>query len=349
MNKLTAFIAAFALLAANFATVFAQNATAKNAAAPTNDLVALLPASDIVAVTDLRRLINDALPQLFASKPSALADINQQISDFKAKTGIDARQFERVAIGVKYNRIGAGNIDFAPVAVTRGNFNAAGLLGAAKIALSGKYREEKAGSRSFLVVSLRDVAAQMPQPKDPAKADKMSKIFAKLMTGEVAFLAVDQNTLAFGDLKQVRAMVETNAKSQANAELVSLANRNPNAVLSFAANVPSDLQSLMRFDNDEIGNILASLRQAFGSLDVTGGNANITFAARTETAEQAKNLKETLLGLQSLSGLLRARKSAKNEVIADIAESLKISQTANEIELRASVPQAALDKLLAGK
>ena len=348
MNKLTAFIAAFALIAANFAAVFAQNATTKNAA-PANDLVALLPASDIVAVADMRRLTTDALPQILASKPAMLAKINQDLDAFKAKTGIDVRQFERVAVGVKYDRAVAGKIDFAPVAVTRGNFNAAGLLGAAKIALSGKYREEKIGSRNLLVVSLKDVAAQMPQSKDPAKGDKMSQIIAKLTTGEVAFHAVDRHTLAFGDLKQVRAMIETNAKTGANAELISLANRNPNAVLSFAGNIPPDLQSLMRFDNDEIGNILASLRQGFGSLDVSGGNANILFAARTETAEQAKNLKETLLGLQSLSGLLRARKSARNEVLADIAESLKISQTANEIELRAFVPQTALDRLLAGK
>ncbi|MDQ4120497.1 MAG: hypothetical protein M3209_03520 [Acidobacteriota bacterium] len=348
MNKLTAFIAAFALVAANFAAVVAQNATAKTSA-PANDLVALLPASDIVAVADLRRLTTDALPQIFASKPATLAEINQHFDAFKAKTGIDPRQFDRVAVGVKYDRAVAGKIDFAPVAVTRGNFNANGLLGVAKIGLSGKYREEKIGNQNLLVVSLKDVAAQMPQPKDPAKADQISKIISKLMTGEVAFHAVDQTTLAFGDLKQVRAMVEAKTKNGANADLASLASRNPNAVLSFAANVPGDLQSLMRFDNDEIGNILASLRHAFGSLDVTGGNANVMFAARTETADQARNLKDTLLGLQSLSGLLRARKGAKNEVIADIAESLKISQTANEIELRALIPKTALDKLLAGK
>lgn len=351
MNKLTALLAALVLIAANFSAVSAQKATPakKTVAATTNDVVALLPASDIVAVADLRRLLNDALPQLFASKPEMLAQVNQHLDAFKAKTGIDARQFERVAVGVKYNSAAAGKIDFAPVAVTRGNFNAAGLIGVAKIALSGKYREEKVGSRSLLVVSLKDVAAQMPQPADAAKADHLSKIISKLTTGEIAFFAVDQNTLAFGDLKQVRAMTETNAKTAANADLIALANRNPNGVLSFAGNVPPNMQSFLPFDNDEIGNILASLRQAFGSLDVANGNANFAFAARTETADQAKNLKDTLLGLQSLSGLLRAKKSAKNEILANLAESLKISQTANEIELRASVPQSALDVLLAGK
>jgi hypothetical protein len=348
MNKLTAFIAAFALLAANFVGVAAQNAGAKNAASA-NDLVALLPASDMVAVADMRRLLSDALPQILASQPATLAGINQHIDRFKAKTGIDARQFERVAVGVKYNRVSDREIDFAPVAVTRGNFNAAGLLGAAKIAVSGKYREEKLGNRNLLVISLKDVAAQIPQSKDAVKADKMSRIITKLMSGEVAFFAVDQNTLAFGDSKQVRQMAETGARNTANAELNSLAARNPNAVLSFAGNVPQNMMSLVGFDNDEIGNILSSLRQGFGSMDVTGGNANITFAARTETAEQAKNLKDTLLGLQSLSGLLRARRGDKNEVLADLADALKISQTANEIELRAAIPQTSLNKLLAGK
>lgn len=348
MNKLIALFAAFVLLAANFTMVFANDVRSKTGQTG-NDLIALLPASDVVAIADVRRLLSDALPQIFASQPAALAGINQHIDAFKAKTGIDARQFERVAVGIKYNRVSDREIDFAPVAVTRGNFNAAGLLGAAKIAVSGKYREEKLGNRNLLVISLKDVAAQLPQSKDGVKADKMTRIVAKLTSGEVAFLAVDQNTLAFGDSKQVRAMAQTTAKTAANAELNSLVARNPNAVLSFAGNVPQNVMSLVGFDNDEIGKILSSIRQGFGSMDVAGGNANIMFAARTETAEQAKNLKDTLLGLQSLSGLLRARRGDKNEVLADIADALRISQTANEIELRAAVPQTSLNRLLAGK
>lgn len=345
MNRFLSFFLSAAFLLGGFATAFAQTKIdAKQTVR--NDLAALLPASDAVAVGDMKRILADALPQLLSSNPQTLAEINRIVDDFKAKTGLDARQFERVAIGVKYNVISANKVEFDPVAVTRGNFNAAGLLGVAKIALKGKYREEKLGNRNLLVISLQDVAAQLPQ--DSAKPDSIARLFSKLTTGEIALLAVDQNTLAFGEVKQMRQLSASNGKT-ANAELIALASKNPNAVLSFAANVPQGTAGFLNFDNDEFGNIIGSLRYAFGSLDVAAGNANLTFTARTETAEQARNLKDTLLGLQSLSSFLRARKSAKNEALADLADSLKISQTANDVELRTVIPQSSLNILLAGK
>src|SRR3712207_6102273 len=101
MNKfLSVFLSAAFLLLGGFATAFAQTKTdAKQTV--NNDLAALLPASDAVAVGDMKRLFADALPQLLSSNPQMLAEMNRVFDEFKTKTGLDARQFERVAIGVK--------------------------------------------------------------------------------------------------------------------------------------------------------------------------------------------------------------------------------------------------------
>ena len=343
MNKIITVLAAFVFVAANFSSAFAVDAKPK-AQQTTGNIAALLPASDAIVVADMKRLLNEAVPQMLGSKPQSLAEIDAHINAFKTKTGINPRQFERLAIGVKYNRISPTEIDFAPVAIARGNFNAAGLLSAARAVLNGEFREEKLGKRNLLVVSLKDVAAPMPQPADPAKAVQMNRLFSRLMTGEIALFAVDQNTLAFGDVKQVRAVADASVKSQINAELIALAAKNPNAVLSFAGNVPSDSMSLFRVDNDEFGRVIGSLRQMSGSLDFAAGNANAVFAARAENVEQARGLKDTLQGLQSLSGFLRM-KGGKNQILADLAESVRISQTSNEVEMRLTVPQSSFGSL----
>lgn len=345
MNKfLSVFFTAAFMIGSFGAAAFAEKRS--DAKQNVNDLALLLPASDAIIVGDLRRMLTEAAPQILSANPQMLAEVNRAIDEFKAKTGLDMRQFERVAVGVKYNAVAANRVNFDPVMVTRGSFNAAGLIGVAKIALKGKYREEKLGGKNLLVVSLQDVAAQLPP--EAGKPNRYAQMLMKLMSGEVGFLAVDQNTLAFGSLQQMRRMTETNGKT-ANAELISLASKSPNAVMGFAASVPQGTAAFFNLDNDEFGNILGSLRQAYGSLDVAAGAANMIFAARTENAEQAKSLKDTLLGLQSLSGLLRARKSAKNQVLADLADSVKISQTANEVELRAAISQNGINTLLGGK
>ena len=343
MNRFLIFFAAFLL----FVGSTGANTASAQANQTTNDLIAQLPASDAVAVSDMKRLLTVALPQILASKPAELAAINAHLDEFKAKTGIDARQLDRIAIGMKMNRVSPKEIDFMPVAIARGNFNAGALLSVGKIAISGKYREEKIGGKTVLVFSLKDVAAKLPAPQNAAKAERFSKIISRLMTGEVGVAVVDSNTLAFGDVKQVREMFAGNGKNRVSPDLSALVQKNPNAVMSFAGNIPQNLGGILNFDNDEIGRILGSLRQMYGSLDVAGGSASLLLAARAETTESAQDLESTLLGLQMLgSGFLGSRSDEKSKIAVRALEALKIARTGNEIEMRASVPQTDIDKLL---
>src|SRR2546422_834637 len=111
VNKRTlALLPALALL---FTVVFACNARAQRTAAQrprtnTSKVLSTLPPSDAVIFIDVRRLLNEAIPGVFAAEPAKLAQVNTQIDSFKTKTGIDLRSFERLAVGLRYTYPAAG-------------------------------------------------------------------------------------------------------------------------------------------------------------------------------------------------------------------------------------------------
>jgi hypothetical protein len=339
MKTILAILSFSALLVAGFA--FAGVEMNKTAAAQNADLLAQLPASEAVAVVDMKRMFNETLPQMFSAEPQKLAEINAHFDEFKTKTGIDPRSFERVAVGMNYKRVSAAEIDFEPIVLARGNFNAPALVAAGKIGLNGKFREEKIGDRSLLVFSLRDVAAQISAT---GKRNGMSKFVSKLLSGETAVTTLDAGTLVFGNPAQVRQMFAN--KTRVNADLTALAQKNPNALVSFGGNVPANFDSMFRFGNAEIDRLVKSLRQLYGSVDVASGNASILVAARTDSAKSAEDLETSLTGLQQLAGMfLGGKKDAKSQVAIRAVENLKIVRANNDVQMQTIVAQTDLDKI----
>src|SRR4028118_1122914 len=94
------FLALFlAFVVAISVTAFAANDIVTQTAQTNNSLVALLPASDAVITLNMKRLLNDGLPQILVAKPDKLAQLNAQMDEIKAKTGIDPRSFEQIVVG----------------------------------------------------------------------------------------------------------------------------------------------------------------------------------------------------------------------------------------------------------
>ena len=332
-------IAAFLLSVAGL--IFADTKKpAKN-----NELVALLPASDMVMTLDTQRLMSQALPQVFSANQAKLNEINAKIDQVKTKTGLDLRQFQQVAVGVSTKEVAPKKIDFEPFALARGNFSAGALVSVAKLAANGKYREEKIGKRTVYVFTAKEI---IEQNKPNANNSMMDKMFDKLinsLTREVAVTTYDNNTLAFGSLARVREAFET--KTRVSAEVLGLANRNPNALLSFGAKLPNGLSNFINLDNDELGKNLDAIRQMSGALNVDGGNATVSLMAKTLNDQQAQGLHETLEGLQMLGkGLLGGMKGEDKKVYARMAENARITRSGSEISFNLQVPQTDINILL---
>ncbi|MEP6924486.1 MAG: hypothetical protein ABI954_08460 [Pyrinomonadaceae bacterium] len=342
-NLLTIFAAFVLLIGAMFISGDTRNVSAQTG----SDLISLLPASDAVATINLKRLLSDAVPQLMSSQPAQLAKLNAKIDAVKAKTGIDLRQFEQAAVGINFKQIRAGTIEAEPVLVIRGNIKTAELLAVGKIAAGGKFRQEQIGGKTVTIFSLPETVKETT--KQTGHHDAMiEKAMDKIMSGEFAVYAVDTNTLAAGKLPQVRSMLlDKTAKNHVAADLTELVKRNPNAVTSFAGNVPAGLAASFDMDDDQIGRMINSLRQMFGSIDMNDGTASMLLAARTSQEPQAQEIEESLLGLQMLGkGLLSSRSDDKSQVLTRILENLKITRNTSEVQLQANVSNSDINKLV---
>lgn len=350
-------VCAFALntVGAAFAAIDTKKAPAKQSA---NQLAAQLPASDAVMTVDIKRLFNDALPQILAGNQPLLGEIVGHIDEVKNKTGFDLRQFEQLAVGVATTKTAAGELDFQPVILARGTLNASALVALGKTAANGKYREEKAGDRSIFVFSPKQLirakppraagSAKPPAAKSPSVFERaLDRMFDNL-SREVAVTAFDNNTLAIGSLARVRESFA--ATNRVGADVLSLVNRRPNAVAAVGLRLPEGLSSIIpNLGNDEIGKNIDAIRFLAAAFDTGDGNASVSIAAKTLQAEQAKGLQEQIEGLQAIGKMfIGGAKGADKQVYARMIDSVKIARAANEVTIDLQVSQADVN-ILVGK
>ncbi|MEK7857465.1 MAG: hypothetical protein AAB288_15355 [Acidobacteriota bacterium] len=324
----------------------ADGSSKRKASAQANQLAALLPASDGVVTIDVKRFFSVALPKLLTSNQPMLAKVTAQIDEMKAKTGIDIRQFEYLAAGVTAKQIAGKEYDVDPVIIARGQVSSGSLIGAAKLASNGKYKEEKAGDRTIYVFSTQDLAneakKQVPAVKDPAMVDKVIGKLSK----DVAVTAIDANTIAFGDPVLVRQAVST-AKTSVSSDLISLLAKKETSVVNFAAKMPNGMSVFLPLENDELGKNIDAIRYVYGNMDVAGEAMTMNVTARTLQNAQATALLETLEGLQLIGkALLGSGKGADKQVYGRLIDNVKFSAKANEVALDLSVPQSDIDILV---
>lgn len=316
-------------------TIQAQN---RNRTATRNlpSLLASLPESDAVALVKMKRALNEAMPKLLATNPAKLAAANAQIDQFKERTGIDPRAFDEVAIGVHYVYPREGVTKLQTIGLARGAFNPAALVAAGRIAANGKYREEKYQGKTIYIFTL----------------DQDIKVFGMISfkVGELAASPVDANTLAVGDPISVKNLIDVNrGRKRASAELISLASRDPEAIIGFGGNISPALLDSLDIGNQAIAQDLSSVRQVFGSIGVGQTDVDVFLTARTTTADSAKNLGDTLEGLKQLGALFVPRLSgARGRLAKSALNNLKITTQANELQIRTAVAQTAIAPLMGG-
>ena len=313
-------------------TGFAQRT--RSAAAAKVSLMSSLPESDAVARVKVKRVLDEVMPKVLANNPAKLAEVNASIENFKTQTGLDPRQFDEVALGVRYTYPGEGVTKLVTAALARGTFSAGGMIAAGRLASNGKYREEKYQGKSVYIFTL----------------DESVKLFGviDLKIRELAASPVDNNTLALGDPNSIRHVLDASAgRKRANPELIALANREPNAVIGFGGNVSQQLLDNLDLGNASFAGDLSGIRQAYGSVDANEKDVVVFLGAKTVNADAARNLGDTLEGLKQFGALFVGRMAGAKGVIAKSALSnLKIVTQANELQIRTAVAQAEIGPLM---
>lgn len=299
-------------------------------------LLASLPTSDAVVQVDIQRLLNDALPRALAGDPARLAQVNAHVEQFKARTGIDVRAFDRIAVGMRFNNVSETVTKTSTVAIAHGSFNTGAIVAAGKLAANGQYKEQKYNGATLYIFSLNNQVKMLG-----------------LLNIRITYLAVaalNANALAMGDPDAVRAAIDANhGRGFVNSELVQLATRNPNAIIGFGANLPPAVTRNLRIDNDEIARNVSSIRQIYGSIATTANGFDTLAVARTVNADQAKNLSDTLTALRQFGSIFAARLGPPKDKFAQNAlENLKISSQGNELQIRLEIAQTDLTTFMHG-
>ncbi len=333
LNFAFVFVAVAGLLQIN-AVAQTRNRTG-NTAPAASSLLASLPKSDAVAQVKMKRLFNEAMPRILANNPTRLAQVNASVESFKTRTGLDPRMFDEVAIGASFTYPGEGTLKADTVALAKGAYNSSALITAGSLAAPGKYRQEKYKDKTIYIFTL----------------DENVSVLGVLdfRINELAVLPLDANTIALGDPTSIRSVIDATAASKrANAELIALASRDPNAVIGFGANMSQQLvNSVDAIGNAPIANELANLRNVYGSVGTTEQNLELFIGAKAMNAATASSLGETLRGLKDLGSFFVGRLSGARGVLAKSAlTNLTIVNAADELQIRTAVPSADVGPLM---
>ncbi|MGH9928712.1 MAG: hypothetical protein ACREA9_05710 [Pyrinomonadaceae bacterium] len=331
------FIAAALLLTSGVSVIgLAQGNRAATSTKSAPTLLSSLPPSDAVAIINVVRVFNEALPKLLAENPAKLAEVTNELAKFKTQTGLDPRSFDQIALGFRYQYPREGITKVSTAALARGTFNAGAMVAAGKLAASGKYLEQKYQGKTVYIFSLRHQV----------------RLFGlwDMKVRDLAVAALDGNTLALGDLDAVRGVIDsTRAGKHANPELVALASREADAILGFGGNVSPKLLENLSLSNDTIARELTAVRQLYGTLGMTNTDLELMLTARTVDAYSAKNLGDTVEGLKQLGGFFINRLTgAKGTLARSALDNLRATTTGNELQIRTTIAQSQVTPFMRG-
>jgi len=299
--------------------------------APAN-IASYLPASDAIAIVDVKRMLNETMPSILGSDQAKLAQANAEIDKFKTKTGVDLRQFNRVAVGMRYVYPNATTTRLETVAIAHGTFDAKAVSASARAA-DGKSLEEKYRGLTITIVNVNDQI-------------KLLGLW-HMTINELAICPLDPNSLALGTLENVKAAIDAGKAGRAPAELVSLATKDPAAVIGFGANVTPELLATLDVGNDTIAKDVSSIKQAYGSVGSTQSDVTVMMVARTDSVDAVKNLGDTIEGLRQLGTMFIGRLAQPRRALAESAlNNLKVTARGTELEIRTQVAASNLAALI---
>jgi hypothetical protein len=191
-----------ALVVVTTATIYAQRPkTARpTTRAAATDVFAFVPKSDGIVVVDVKRLLNETLPNVFAGDSAKLGQINSEIDKFKTQTGIDARTFSRAVVAARYTYPSPNVTKLEPVAIATGSFNSTSVVSSARAAAKGTAREEKYSGTTITILTINDQV----------------KVFGlwNMNVRELAIAPLNADTVAVGTPATVRAVISAGKTPQ---------------------------------------------------------------------------------------------------------------------------------------
>lgn len=307
---------------------------ASTASVATDELLALLPASDVLAVVDINRLFNQLLPNLANLQTGGLDKIAKELAEFTQKTGIDPAKVNRAVLGLNLKGTQAtGAIIVSGVDLTSQQIEAALKEFKAEFKTS-----DYQGKTIFNLLS-------------KVKAPEAGPLSVK--TDESALAALGGQRFVFGDLGAIKNVIDISsgsAKGGVTPEMAAALNETKSsALLRFALNIPESLKTEAA-DQGDLFKSVSTIKMVLGTLDVAADfSLSLDALMRTISQKDATELEDSLKGLV---GLIRGifggggTGDAKTDAIGQLLDQIKIGSKLNDVSLSISLPRTMLDQLL---
>jgi hypothetical protein len=328
------------LALALLSTVLAATVRAQDArSALTN-----FPESQAVLYINARRLINEAAPSVVPPET-----LNQALA--QAKQFIDLNGLEYVIAGARLK----GDLSAKQLPefllIVRGNFSANALLSGARMMGQDMYTQETVGTQTISVFTLNKPAA--------AGGQQNSK---KFPIDQIAATALDANTIAVGIPAYLKDAMEMSAgggtRPRLKPELVDLALRDANTLVSLVADIPPGISQHIRAlgapPNAEAERMVDAVRQVQLAVNMQPSTFGVQSIIRMDDAEKASALSGLVnIGLGFAKGeiakeLQKAGAPDKDDkaAVLRVIETLTNVARGNEVELGLTFQQASLAELL---
>ncbi len=301
---------------------FSHGTTTKKATPVAAESMALLPASDAVAVVDVARIVNELLPQFRAIAPKEAAKFEKEITEFMSDTGIDPYKIKSAVIGL---RMTDSTIVSAIVEGVVFDPNRIIATLKAKDAKQEVKTVDYKGKQVFVVTSLK-------------VAEKAG------VNEEMAFTQLDSDRVALGNLSGVKSVLD-GGNGAANTALNSLLSQTNAGLLRFAANIPESAKKGLSDQGDMFAQF-GTIKTVFGSLDLTRElSLLLDTKLRTGSSDEASKLQTSLAALVGLGKMfLGGNNDPMMQGLMQVINLVKIGAQNNDVLLSLTVPKTVFDQ-----
>lgn len=340
LSRLVALSLVVASLGFAVGAAIRNNSAARPAVAASDELVALLPASDVIAVVDVSRVFGEIIPQLKALASDGGAKMAKELDEFVNETGLDPAKITSAVIGFKMS--GADPSKGSGAAIVQGITLDPARIEAAVKAKQGNFKAVEYKGKQIYVVGT-------PERKtDEKKIDDMAVRTRVKVEDNIALVQLETGRVALGSLDGVKAVLDAKGSpaTAANAPLTDTLKQTPSGLVRFALNMPPSAAQTLS-SQGELFQQFAAVKMIFGSLDVSKDlSATLDARLRTGTKDEAAKLQEGLTNLVNLGKvLLGGNQNPDLQLFNQLLDQVKIGSQVNDVSLTISVPRAVFDML----
>jgi hypothetical protein len=295
-----------------------------------DELVAMLPATDLIAVLDVGRAFNELLPKLTSLTIGGVDKLAKSIQDFTLKTGVDPSRIQKVVIGV-----GMDSTQGSGVVLIHGIDPESTQIEAVMKEFGSEFK-----TSDYKGITIYNVLTKAKGPSAGAFS---------LKTDDLALAALGGQRVAFGDMKAVKQVVDVQtgaAKGGVSAAMKSALNETrASALVRFALVVPETLRAEAANQGDLFKSV-AAIKMILGTFDVAGDfGLSLDAVIRTASQNDATELENGLKGLVGLGKDIFGSGDPKTNLIAQLLDLVKIGSKINDVSLSISLPREILNQL----